>query len=93
MQSHSSIGPARTKTGDGRARRVTNCAGVAVAKDRLDALFRSSGEGFATVYGGKGAENLLERLATPDVSLTTLANSGGLEMLPQDNPRIGRTSE
>ena len=53
-------------------RRVTNCVGVDVSKDRLDVHLRPSGEAFAVARDGKGLEQLVERLAAFDVSLVVV---------------------
>jgi transposase len=60
-------------------RRVTNCVGVDVSKDRLDVHLRPSGEAFAVARDGKGLEQLVERLAALDVSLVVVEATGGFE--------------
>ncbi len=60
-------------------RRVTNCVGIDVSKDRLDAHIRPSGEAFAVARDGKGLEQLVERLAAVDVSLVVVEATGGFE--------------
>ena len=61
------------------ARRVTNCVGIDVSKDRLDAHIRPSGEAFAVARDGEGLEKLVERLAALDVSLVVVEAAGGFE--------------
>ena len=61
------------------ARRVTNCVGIDVSKDRLDAHIRPSGEAFAVARDGEGLEQLVERLAARDVSLVVVEATGGFE--------------
>ncbi len=60
-------------------RRVTNCVGVDVSKDRLDVHLRPSGEAFAVARDGKGLARLVERLAVLDVSLVVVEATGGFE--------------
>ena len=60
-------------------RRVTNCVGVDVSKDRLDVHLRPSGEAFAVARDGKGLEALVDRLAAIDVSLIVVEATGGFE--------------
>jgi transposase len=60
-------------------RRVTNCVGVDVSKDRLDVHLRPSGEALAVARDGKGLEQLVERLAAFDVSLVVVEATGGFE--------------
>jgi len=60
-------------------RRVTNCVGVDVSKDRLDVHLRPSGEAFAVARDCKGLEQLVERLAAFDVSLVVVEATGGFE--------------
>jgi len=60
-------------------RRVTNCVGIDVSKDRLDAHVRPSGEAFAVARDGEGLEQLVDRLAALDVSLIVVEATGGFE--------------
>jgi transposase len=60
-------------------RRVTNCVGIDVSKDRLDVHVRPSGEAFAVARDGKGLENLIERLLKLDISVVVLEATGGFE--------------
>ncbi len=60
-------------------RRVTTCVGIDVSRDRLDVHVRPSDACFAVTRDGKGLENLVERLATLDVSLIVLEATGGFE--------------
>ena len=60
-------------------RRVTNCVGIDVSKDRLDVHLCPSGEAFAVARDGKGLEALVDRLAAIDVSLIVVEATGGFE--------------
>ena len=60
-------------------RRVTNCVGIDVSKDRLDVHLRPSGEAFAVARDGKGLEKLVERLVALDPWLIVVEATGGFE--------------
>ena len=60
-------------------RRVTNCVGIDVSKDRLDVHLRPSGEAFAVARDGKGLEQLVERLVALDPALIVVEATGGFE--------------
>jgi transposase len=60
-------------------RRVTNCVGIDVSKDRLDVHLRPSGAAFAVARDGKGLDKLVDRLVAFDPSLIVVEATGGFE--------------
>ena len=55
-------------------------AGIDVAKDRLDALLRPSGQRFTVPRNGAGIEQLLDRLRTTPPDLVVMEATGGFEL-------------
>ena len=58
---------------------ATTCAGIDVAKDRLDVVLRPSGEYLEATNDKRGIGSVLRRLRREDVALVVLEATGGME--------------
>ena len=56
------------------------CAGIDVAKDRLDVALRPSGSGWSVSYGQAGVSALVSELQSLHPSAVVLESTGGLEL-------------